>query len=83
MSLQYQNVLFANVDVDESSELAQTCGIKIIPTFQMFKQAQKVTVFSRFKRIFCCYRSGYMSKPVSDMGSRYSHNCGFYFQRTE
>ncbi|XP_049751995.1 thioredoxin domain-containing protein 8 isoform X2 [Loxodonta africana] len=42
MSLQYQNVMFANVDVDKSRELAQTCNIKIIPTFQMFKQAKKI-----------------------------------------
>ncbi|KAM9642249.1 thioredoxin domain-containing protein 8-like [Trichechus inunguis] len=41
MSRQYQNVMFANVDVDESQDLAQTCNIKIIPTFQMFKKAQK------------------------------------------
>ncbi|XP_070375127.1 thioredoxin domain-containing protein 8 isoform X3 [Equus asinus] len=41
MSLQYQNVMFAKVDVDESRELAQTYHIKAIPTFQMFKQAQK------------------------------------------
>ncbi|KAI5138394.1 Thioredoxin Domain-Containing Protein 8 [Manis pentadactyla] len=41
MSLQYQNVMFANVDVDYSQELAQTYHIKAIPTFQMFKQAHK------------------------------------------
>ncbi|XP_054440716.1 thioredoxin domain-containing protein 8 [Pteronotus mesoamericanus] len=64
MSLQYQNVVFANVDVDDSRELAQTCHIRVIPTFQMFKQAQKVTLFSRIKRAICCYRSGSMGKPV-------------------
>ncbi|XP_007934966.1 thioredoxin domain-containing protein 8 [Orycteropus afer afer] len=42
MSLQYQNVMFADVDVDEAQELAQTCHIKTLPTFQMFKQAQKI-----------------------------------------
>ncbi|KAM9206507.1 thioredoxin domain-containing protein 8 [Dugong dugon] len=42
MSRQYQNVMFANVDVDDSQDLAQTCNIKIIPTFQMFKKAQKI-----------------------------------------
>uniref|UniRef100_A0A9L0SSX6 Thioredoxin n=1 Tax=Equus caballus TaxID=9796 RepID=A0A9L0SSX6_HORSE len=45
MSLQYQNVMFAKVDVDESRELAQTYHIKAIPTFQMFKQAQKIFEF--------------------------------------
>nr|XP_036883261.1 thioredoxin domain-containing protein 8 isoform X2 [Manis javanica] len=45
MSLQYQNVMFANVDVDYSQELAQTYHIKAIPTFQMFKQAHKIFEF--------------------------------------
>ncbi|XP_058379737.1 thioredoxin domain-containing protein 8 [Diceros bicornis minor] len=45
MSLQYRNVMFANVDVDDSRELAQTYHIKAIPTFQMFKQAQKIFEF--------------------------------------
>ncbi|XP_014440884.1 thioredoxin domain-containing protein 8 isoform X3 [Tupaia chinensis] len=42
MSLQYQNVMFANVDVNDSPELAEVCHIKAIPTFQMFKQVQKI-----------------------------------------
>ncbi|XP_062937572.1 thioredoxin domain-containing protein 8 [Cynocephalus volans] len=42
MSRQYQNVLFANVDVDDSWELAKTCHIKAIPTFQMFKKIKKI-----------------------------------------
>ncbi|XP_017714737.1 PREDICTED: thioredoxin domain-containing protein 8 isoform X6 [Rhinopithecus bieti] len=45
-------------------ELAETCHIKIIPTFQMFKKSQKVTLFSRIKRMICCYRSGFMSNPI-------------------
>ncbi|XP_045050992.2 thioredoxin domain-containing protein 8 isoform X2 [Desmodus rotundus] len=45
MSLQYQNVVFANVDVDDSRELAQTCHIRVIPTFQMFKRARKIFEF--------------------------------------
>uniref|UniRef100_A0A8D2D6X3 Thioredoxin domain containing 8 n=1 Tax=Sciurus vulgaris TaxID=55149 RepID=A0A8D2D6X3_SCIVU len=39
-------------------ELAETCHIKALPTFQMFKQIQKVTLFSRIKRTCCCYRRG-------------------------
>uniref|UniRef100_A0A8D2JLU6 Thioredoxin domain containing 8 n=1 Tax=Sciurus vulgaris TaxID=55149 RepID=A0A8D2JLU6_SCIVU len=58
LSLRYQNVRFANVDVDDSPELAETCHIKALPTFQMFKQIQKVTLFSRIKRTCCCYRRG-------------------------
>ncbi|XP_054356601.1 thioredoxin domain-containing protein 8 isoform X8 [Pongo pygmaeus] len=45
-------------------ELAETCHIKTIPTFQMFKKRQKVTLFSRIKRIICCYRSGFMSNLI-------------------
>ncbi|KAL6035940.1 hypothetical protein STEG23_027762, partial [Scotinomys teguina] len=41
MSLKYENVMFANVDVDLSEELAQLCCIKAVPTFQMFKNTQK------------------------------------------
>ncbi|XP_023057839.1 thioredoxin domain-containing protein 8 isoform X2 [Piliocolobus tephrosceles] len=63
MSVKYQNVFFANVDVNNSPELAETCHIKTIPTFQMFKKSQKVTLFSRIKRMICCYRSGFTSNP--------------------
>nr|XP_012592201.1 thioredoxin domain-containing protein 8 isoform X10 [Microcebus murinus] len=41
MSLQYQNVFFANVDVDASPDLAESCHIRAIPTFQMFKKKEK------------------------------------------
>ncbi|XP_060054881.1 thioredoxin domain-containing protein 8-like isoform X3 [Erinaceus europaeus] len=40
MSLQYKDVIFANVDVDESQELAETYNIKAVPTFQLFKQTR-------------------------------------------
>ncbi|XP_054583247.1 thioredoxin domain-containing protein 8 isoform X2 [Eptesicus fuscus] len=42
MSLHYQNVVFANVDVDDSRDLAHTCNVRVIPTFQLFKQTKKV-----------------------------------------
>uniref|UniRef100_A0A8P0NSG7 Thioredoxin domain containing 8 n=2 Tax=Canis lupus familiaris TaxID=9615 RepID=A0A8P0NSG7_CANLF len=45
MSLKYQNVMFANVDVDASQELAQIYHVKAVPTFQMFKQTQKIFEF--------------------------------------
>ncbi|XP_006887051.1 PREDICTED: thioredoxin domain-containing protein 2-like [Elephantulus edwardii] len=41
MSLKYPNVKFGHVDVDDSPELSQEYHIKILPTFQMFKQTQK------------------------------------------
>ncbi|XP_051043780.1 thioredoxin domain-containing protein 8 [Phodopus roborovskii] len=45
MSLKYQNVMFASVDVDSSKELTQLCDIKAVPTFQMFKHTQKIFEF--------------------------------------
>uniref|UniRef100_A0A8C3YQK9 Thioredoxin domain containing 8 n=1 Tax=Catagonus wagneri TaxID=51154 RepID=A0A8C3YQK9_9CETA len=70
MSLQYRNVMFAIVDVDSAQELARTYRINAIPTFQMFKQAQKVNLFSRIKRAMCCYRSGSLSTPyLADDGN--------------
>ncbi|XP_046307696.1 thioredoxin domain-containing protein 8-like [Marmota monax] len=65
MSLQYQNVRFAIVDVDDSPELADACHIKAVPTFQIFKKIQKVTVFSRVKTTFCCNTSESMAEQVS------------------
>ncbi|XP_058550581.1 thioredoxin domain-containing protein 8 isoform X1 [Neofelis nebulosa] len=76
MSLQYQNVMFANVDVDDSKELAQTCHIRSVPTFQMFKQTQKVTLFSRLKRAICCNGNGFMSEPIFEF-------CGADAQKLE
>ncbi|XP_014440883.1 thioredoxin domain-containing protein 8 isoform X2 [Tupaia chinensis] len=48
-------------------ELAEVCHIKAIPTFQMFKQVQKVTLFSRIKRTICCYRSGFVSQRIFEL----------------
>uniref|UniRef100_A0AC11AM90 Thioredoxin domain containing 8 n=2 Tax=Caprinae TaxID=9963 RepID=A0AC11AM90_SHEEP len=51
-------------------ELAQTYQIKAVPTFQLFKQTKKVTLFSRIKRAICCYRSGSLSEPyLADDGN--------------
>ncbi|NP_001182301.1 thioredoxin domain-containing protein 8 [Sus scrofa] len=70
MSLQYRNVMFASVDVDSARELARTYHINAIPTFQMFKQTQKVNLFSRIKRAICCYGSGSLSTPyLADDGN--------------
>eukprot|EP00070_Physeter_catodon_P042581 XP_028349475.1 thioredoxin domain-containing protein 8 isoform X1 [Physeter catodon] len=49
MSVQYRNVMFANVNVDRARELAQIYHIKAIPTFQMFKQAQKVCFYGNWQ----------------------------------
>uniref|UniRef100_A0A8C0ZMT2 Thioredoxin domain-containing protein n=1 Tax=Castor canadensis TaxID=51338 RepID=A0A8C0ZMT2_CASCN len=51
-------------------ELVEYCHIKAIPTFQMFKNTQKVTLFSRLKRTICCYRSGFVVKEyLKDYGN--------------
>uniref|UniRef100_A0A8D1G2G6 Thioredoxin domain containing 8 n=1 Tax=Sus scrofa TaxID=9823 RepID=A0A8D1G2G6_PIG len=51
-------------------ELARTYHINAIPTFQMFKQTQKVNLFSRIKRAICCYGSGSLSTPyLADDGN--------------
>nr|XP_023418194.1 thioredoxin domain-containing protein 8 [Cavia porcellus] len=42
LSLKYKNVSFASVDVNKSQELAEFCNVQAIPTFQMFKQTEKV-----------------------------------------
>ncbi|XP_004475731.2 thioredoxin domain-containing protein 8 [Dasypus novemcinctus] len=67
MSLKYRNVLFANVDVDDSPELAEMRNIKALPTFQMFKKAQMVTLLSRLKRAICCCRSGFEDEKVFEL----------------
>ncbi|XP_072815087.1 thioredoxin domain-containing protein 8 isoform X1 [Vicugna pacos] len=64
MSQQYPGVMFATVDVDEARELAEIYHVKAVPTFQMFKQFQKVTLFSRIKRAICCNRSGSLNEPI-------------------
>ncbi|XP_054544978.1 thioredoxin domain-containing protein 8 isoform X1 [Talpa occidentalis] len=46
MSQQYQNVMFASIDVDDAQELAEMYNIRAIPTFLLFKETQK-GLFSR------------------------------------
>jgi thioredoxin len=36
------SITFAQVDVDKAKDVAQTCGITAMPTFQFFKQGKKV-----------------------------------------
>lgn len=42
MSNQYTNVIFVKVDVDEQSDIAGKCGIRAMPTFQFYKNGEKV-----------------------------------------
>ncbi|XP_077869352.1 thioredoxin-like isoform X1 [Saccoglossus kowalevskii] len=46
MSETFQNVVFLNIDVDENSETAQSCGVKSMPTFQFYKNGKKIDEFS-------------------------------------
>ncbi|XP_025288801.1 thioredoxin domain-containing protein 8 isoform X2 [Canis lupus baileyi] len=57
-------------------ELAQIYHVKAVPTFQMFKQTQKVTLFSRLKRAICCYGSGFVGEPIFEF-------CGADAQKLE
>ena len=39
---EYTGIQFYKVDVDEAEEIAATCGIQAMPTFQIFKDGAKV-----------------------------------------
>jgi len=43
---QFRFVDFAKVDVDENQEVRMMCGIRSMPTFQMFRHGTKVAEFS-------------------------------------
>jgi len=45
LSSEYQNVEFVKIDVDENADAAEACEINAMPTFQLYKNGQKVGEF--------------------------------------
>ncbi|XP_014844338.1 PREDICTED: thioredoxin-like [Poecilia mexicana] len=41
-----KDVIFLKVDVDEASDVSQKCGIRCMPTFQFYKNGEKVDEFT-------------------------------------
>mmetsp|Transcript_47831 Transcript_47831/g.101613 ORF Transcript_47831/g.101613 Transcript_47831/m.101613 type:complete len:106 (+) Transcript_47831:135-452(+) len=42
MSNEFSNAIFVKVDVDAQDKIAQMCGIRAMPTFQFYKDGNKV-----------------------------------------
>ena len=42
LSLKYGDVVFLKVDVDKAKDVSSECGVRCMPTFQMFKDGEKV-----------------------------------------
>ncbi|KAI8852181.1 thioredoxin [Chytridium lagenaria] len=41
-SQKYSNVVFVKLDVDDVAKVAEACGITAMPTFQIYKDGQKI-----------------------------------------
>ena len=47
LSVQFsENVVFVKVDVDDNDEVAEVCGVNVMPTFQFYRSGERVAVFS-------------------------------------
>lgn len=45
LSEEFPNIIFLKVDVDKNTTVAADCGVSAMPTFQVFKDGQKVDEF--------------------------------------
>ena len=39
---EFPDVIFVKVDVDEMNKIAEKCGVRAMPTFQFFKNGEKM-----------------------------------------
>ncbi|XP_070598544.1 thioredoxin domain-containing protein 2-like [Erythrolamprus reginae] len=46
MSEKYPDVIFIEIDVDDAQDVASHCDVKCMPTFQFYKNSEKVHEFS-------------------------------------
>ncbi|XP_077981068.1 thioredoxin-like [Glandiceps talaboti] len=46
MAAEFKDVVFLKVDVDVNSDTSEACGVNCMPTFQFFKNSEKVEEFS-------------------------------------
>uniref|UniRef100_A0A8C6UDP7 Thioredoxin n=1 Tax=Neogobius melanostomus TaxID=47308 RepID=A0A8C6UDP7_9GOBI len=46
MADENKDVVFLKVDVDEASDVSEKCGISSMPTFQFYKNGEKLEQFS-------------------------------------
>ncbi|KAH1168901.1 hypothetical protein KIL84_013491, partial [Mauremys mutica] len=47
LAVRYDNVMFCSVDIDLAEDVANSCKIIAMPTFQMYKKTEKEPVFGR------------------------------------
>ena len=46
MSGKYTNILYRKIDVDDNEEIQEKCDVKQMPTFQFYKDGEKLFEFT-------------------------------------